>query len=154
VGGWFSGCGSEVGLGRFVLEVGFGDGWGMVGQIKVREITVSAISPLLLCSIAIGAVLLRRSGDKRDVLADVPFVIRRPWPRAWRGLGLLSGGVVFPELSKLLNQEDALGAPCLDTVILAPRRRPRGRRNTADRRHPSLRCHITACYTGHQAGKR
>jgi hypothetical protein len=71
----------------------------------------------------IGAVLLRRSGDKRDVLADVPFVIRRPCPLAWRGLGLLSGGVVFLELSKLLHQEDALGAPCLDTVILALRRR-------------------------------
>ena len=43
----------------------------------------------------------------------------------WLGdsLGLVSGGVVFPELSKLLNQEDALGAPCLDTVILALRRR-------------------------------
>jgi hypothetical protein len=71
----------------------------------------------------IGAVLLRRSGDKRDVLADVPFVIRRPCPLAWRGLGLVSGGVVFLELSKLLHQEDALGAPCLDTVILALRRR-------------------------------
>jgi hypothetical protein len=39
------------------------------------------------------------------------------WPR------LVSGGVVFPELSKLLNQEDALGAPCLDTVAPALRRR-------------------------------
>jgi hypothetical protein len=56
-------------------------------------------------------------------LADVPYVIRRPCPLAWGGLGLVSGGVVFPELSKLLNQEDALGAPCLDTVILALRRR-------------------------------
>jgi hypothetical protein len=27
-------------------------------------------------------------------------------------------GLVFPELSKLLNQEVALGAPCLDTVFL------------------------------------
>ena len=36
---------------------------------------------------------------------------------------MLSGGVVFPELSKLLRQEHALGAPCLDTVILALRRR-------------------------------
>jgi hypothetical protein len=86
------------------------------------------MSSLPLCWIAgpllIGAVLLRRSGDKRYVLADVPFVIRRPCPLAGRGLGLLSGGVVFPELSKLLSQENALGAPC----------------------------HITACYTGHQAG--
>jgi hypothetical protein len=41
----------------------------------------------------------------------------------WDSLGLVSGGVVFLGLSKLLNQEDALGVPCLDTVILALRRR-------------------------------
>ena len=50
---------------------------------------------------------------------NVPFVIRRPCPLAGDSLGLVSGGVVFLGLSKLLNQEDALGAPCLDTVILA-----------------------------------
>ena len=52
---------------------------------------------------------------------NVQFVIRRPCPLAGDSLGLVSGGVVFPELSKLLNQEDALGVPCLDTVILALR---------------------------------
>jgi hypothetical protein len=36
---------------------------------------------------------------------------------------MVSGGVVFPGLSKLLHQEDALGVPCLDTVIVALRRR-------------------------------
>jgi hypothetical protein len=36
----------------------------------------------------------------------------------------LWGGV--SELSKMLNQEDALGAPFFDTVILALRRRPEG----------------------------
>ena len=48
-------------------------------------------------------VLLRRYGDKRDgllptryVLADVPYVIRRPCPLAGDSLGLVSGGVVFP----------------------------------------------------------
>jgi hypothetical protein len=45
--------------------------------------------------------------------------VRVLWPGD--SLGLVSGGVVFPELSKLLNQEDALGAPCLDTVIVAVR---------------------------------
>jgi hypothetical protein len=117
----------------------------------------------------IGTVLLRQCGDERDsllptryVLADVPYVIRRPCPLAGDSLGLVSGGVVFLELSKLLRQEDALGAPCLDTVILALRRRAlagrstasRDRRNAADKRNPSLRNHITACCTGHQAGKR
>ena len=103
----------------------------------------------------IGAGLLRRSGEKRDVLADVPFVIQSPCPLAGDSLGLVSGGVVFPELSKLLHQEDALGAPCLDTVIVALRRRAlAGRRNGADRRNPLLRNHTTVCYTGHQAGKR
>jgi hypothetical protein len=79
----------------------------------------------------IRAVLLRRWGDKRDVLADVPFVIRRPCPLAGDSLGLVSGGVVFPKLSKLLNQEDALGAPCLDTVIVALHRRVLAERSTA-----------------------
>ena len=137
--------------------------WGMVGQFKCAE---SAISPLLLCWIAgpspIGEVLLRRCGDKRDDLlptryssVNVPFVIRRPCPLAGDSLGMVPGGVVFLGLSKLLNQEDALGVPCLDTVILALRRRALAwRRNAADRRSPSLRYHITACYTGHQAGKR
>jgi hypothetical protein len=82
----------------------------------------------------VGTVLLRRSGDKRDYLlptryvsANVPYVIRRPYPPAWDDLGMVSGGVVFPGLSKLLNQEDALGAPCLDTVIVSPpQARPRG----------------------------
>ena len=75
-------------------------------------------------------ILLRRCGDERDgllptryVLANVPYVIPRPSPLAGDSLGLVSGGVVFLGLSKLLNQEDALGVPCLDTVILALRRR-------------------------------
>ena len=75
-------------------------------------------------------VLLRRCGDKRDDLlptryssVNVPFVIRRPCPLAGDSLGMVPGGVVFLGLSKLLNQEDALGVPCLDTVILALRRR-------------------------------
>jgi hypothetical protein len=32
---------------------------------------------------------------------------------AWTAPDRCSGGVVFSKLSKLLNQEDALGAPCL-----------------------------------------
>jgi hypothetical protein len=84
---------------------------------------------------------------------NVPFVIRRPCPVAGDSLGLVSGGVVFLGLSKLLNQEDALGAPCLDTVILALRRRAFVGRGAADRRNPSLRNHVTACYAGHQADK-
>ena len=97
--------------------------------------------------------MLRQSGDKRDVSADVPYVIRRPCPLAGDSLGLVSGGVVFLGLSKLLNQEDALGAPCLDTVILALRRSAFVGRGAADRLHPSLRCRTTVGYTGHQAGK-
>jgi len=84
---------------------------------------------------------------------NVRFVIRRPCPLAGDSLGLVSGGVVFLGLSKLLNQEDALGAPCLDTVILALRRSAFVGRGAADRLHPSLRCRTTVGYTGHQAGK-
>ena len=95
-------------------------------------------------------------GDKQDVLADVPFVIRRPCPLAWRGLGVVSGGVVFLELSKLLHQEDALGAPCLDTVIVALRMRVlAGRRNAADRLNPSLlMSHYGLLHPTHHADKR
>jgi hypothetical protein len=35
----------------------------------------------------------------------------------------VAGGVVFPGLSKLLHQENALGVPCLDTVIVSLHRR-------------------------------
>ena len=100
--------------------------WGMAGQIKVREMRrkryKSPSHVLDRRSLPIGTVCL----PTRYGLADVPYVIRRPCPLAGGGLGLVSGGVVFPELSKLLHQEGALGAPCLDTVILALRRRPRG----------------------------
>ena len=112
MGGWFSSCGGEAGVRR-------------------------AISPLLMCWIAgplpIGTVLLRRCGDERDgllptryVLADVPYVIRRPCPLAGIASGWCPVGV-FLELSKLLRQEDALGAPCLDTQdSCSPQARPRG----------------------------
>ena len=82
----------------------------------------------------IGTVLLRRCGNKRDgllptryVLINVPYIIRRPCPLAWDSLGM---GLVFRGLSKLLHQEDALGAPCLDTVILALHRRALAGRST------------------------
>jgi hypothetical protein len=59
------------------------------------------------------------------------------WPRDGVRWGGVSG------LSKLLNQEDALGVPCLDTVIVALRRRAlSGHRNAADRRYPLLRSHL------------
>ena len=129
---------------------------GWWAKLKCAKCGVSAIKPLLMCWIAgplpIGTVLLRRSGDKRDdllptryVSANVPYVIRRPCPLAWDGLGMVSGGVVFPGLSKLLNQEDALGAPCLDTVILAVR--------SGQAKSVTSTSHYV-CYTGHQAGKR
>ena len=104
---------------------------------KEQGSSAACICPLVLCWIA-GLLFLCRSErfcsvgpatngtillPTRCVSADVPFVIRRPCPLAGDSLGLVSGGVVFRELSKLLHQEDALGAPCLDTVIPALRRR-------------------------------
>ena len=73
-------------------------------------------------------------------LASVPFVTQRViWP------GMASGqcAVVFSELSKLLNQEYALGAPPAYAIISAlSRAAPGGRRYAADRRDPSLlMCH-------------
>jgi hypothetical protein len=51
-------------------------------------------------------------------------VIRRRCHLAWDGLGLVSGGVVFSKLSKLLNQEDALSEPCLRGDLCSPQARP------------------------------
>ena len=58
-----------------------------------------------------------RPSDKRDDifvqrcgLAKVPFAIRRP---CHLGPVPVTGGVVLFKLSKLLNQEHALGGPCL-----------------------------------------
>jgi hypothetical protein len=38
----------------------------------------------------------------------------------------VSGGVVFSKLSKLLNQEDALGAPCKRIDFCSPQSLSRG----------------------------
>jgi hypothetical protein len=60
---------------------------------------------------------------------------------------------VFPKLSKLLNQENALGAPCLH-VISSPCRRPArggGMLRTGVIRH----CHIFGLlHPSHHADKR
>ena len=70
------------------------------------------------------------TGDKRDdmsasryVLAIVPFVTRRPQSsgRDWPGL---TGGAASIKLSKLLNQEDALSAPCLGRSFCSPQAAP------------------------------
>jgi hypothetical protein len=59
------------------------------------------------------------AGDKRDDMSACSLRIDKR-PRlspachlAWDSLRPESGGVVFSKLSKLLNQEDALGAPWL-----------------------------------------
>jgi hypothetical protein len=64
------------------------------------------------------------AGDKRD---DILFYALRIGERPVShpasessGLGLLTGGAVFPKLSKLLNQEDALSAPCLRGDFYSP----------------------------------
>jgi hypothetical protein len=50
-------------------------------------------------------------------------------------------GVLFSKLSKLLNQGDALSAPC------SPQAPSRGATNAADGLIRHFRCHITVCYT-------
>jgi hypothetical protein len=58
-----------------------------------------------------------RSGDKRAISLSTRYGIgERPvcHPASVSpGLGQVTGGVAFFKLSKLLNQEDALSAPCL-----------------------------------------
>jgi hypothetical protein len=66
----------------------------------------------------------------RYVSAIVLFVTRRRLSPGLVGPGL-SGRVAFPKLSKLLNQEDALSAPCYPVL---PRRALAGRAHAADKR--------------------
>src|SRR5580704_11168487 len=96
VGGWpVSGCGGKAGLETACFGVRHP---GLVG------------SPFSCAGLADPlpdqTVLPRQAGDKRDDL--LPTYRGTPLMSP----GLASGGVVFPKLSKLLNQEDALGAPC------------------------------------------
>jgi hypothetical protein len=74
----------------------------------------------------IETVLLRQSGNTRDDLSAYEARIgERPVCHpAGDGFGL--GGVVFSRLSKLLNQEDALSAPCLCVDFCFPQARRRG----------------------------
>jgi hypothetical protein len=57
----------------------------------------------------------------------------------------VAGDVVFSKLSKLLNQENALGAPCLQRDFCSPQAPSRGAGmlRTGVIRH----CHIFVCYT-------
>jgi hypothetical protein len=55
-------------------------------------------------------------------------------------------GVVFPKLSKLLNQEVALSAPCLRGDFCSPQARPRGAQECCGQRL-IRRCHIIVCCT-------
>ena len=82
----------------------------------------------------------------RCALANVPSSgVHILWPAM--ASGWCPAVRCFPKLSKLLNQEDALSIPCLRGDFCSPQARPRGRRNAADGRYPSLRCHFTVCCT-------
>ena len=67
-----------------------------------------------------------------------------------------AGGVLFPKLSKLLNQGDALSAPCFSRAPSRGAPRPaRDRRNAADRLDPSLlMSHYCLLHPTHHADKR
>jgi hypothetical protein len=73
----------------------------------------------------------------RYVSAIVPFVTRRRFSSGLVGPGL-SGRVAFPKLSKLLNQENALSAPCYAVNPALRRRALAGRTHAADKRNPSF----------------
>ncbi len=74
------------------------------GLIRGISKTCGFMRPVLLVHETVTAVSARR----RPVAS-----LRRLCPLASDGLGPVSGGVVFSKLSRLLNQEDALSAPCL-----------------------------------------
>jgi hypothetical protein len=60
----------------------------------------------MVSPVANGTIIL----PTRQVLMSAPSILRRPCHLAADGLGPV--GVVFSKLSKLLNHEDALSAPC------------------------------------------
>ena len=126
---------------------------------KCAKSDISVISPLITYGVAdpssifhvIGPVIrpIRPVTDGTISLptrygsAKVPSVIQRPCHLAWYGLRTVSGGVVFSKLSKLLNQEDALSAPCLRGDFCSPQAPSRGAGmlRTDVIRH----CHIFVC---------
>ena len=69
----------------------------------------------------------------RYLSAMVPFVIGHRWS-SHLGWPELPGELMFPKLSKLLNQEDALGTPWLRGNCY-PQARPRGALRTGVTRH-------------------
>jgi hypothetical protein len=86
---------------------------------------------------------------------------RKPGPTQHRSShiqALAPLGLLFPKLSKLLNQGDALSAPCFWRAPSRGAPRPAGTSGMPRKgltRH--FRCHITVCYTQlitHHADKR
>jgi hypothetical protein len=69
--------------------------------------------------------------------------------------GFSSAVVLFPKLSKLLNQENALSAPCSPWHPRGALHGSRNRRNAADRLDPSLlMSHYCLLHATHHADKR
>jgi hypothetical protein len=102
----------------------------MVCQIKVREKRDKRDKPLLMCRIAVplpvlcgSGTLLPRNFDKRISTGRRCLAYTWSWSHIWIGgshswhLHRLriyeTSGVAFSELSKLLNQGNALSVPCL-----------------------------------------
>jgi hypothetical protein len=89
--------------------------WGWVsgpkpGPTQRRSSTHRHLSPASMAGLIRGISNGTISLPTYNRLANVPFVIQRRviWPE--KAAGRCPG--VFSKLSKLLNQEDALGAPC------------------------------------------
>jgi hypothetical protein len=98
----------------------------------------SAISarspPLICCRFRRRIISPCLSGGERKARAEdvrtkrtkrtksAPSILQRRYHLASGGLGPVSSGCDVSKLSKLRNQEDALGAPC----FCSPQARPRG----------------------------
>jgi len=87
-----------------------------------------------------------RSFGLRATISERP-VCHPAFVSSWPGIARadVRSGVAFPELSKLLNQEGALGAPCLRGDFCSPQARPRGAQECYGKAYPLLLCHITVC---------
>jgi hypothetical protein len=101
----------------YVQTCRFPRSWRPCHKISTGRTLCLCLEPLL--AVTNGTICL----PTRQVLAAVSFATRIPLSAGlgWPGL---SGGVAFPKLSKLLNQEDALSALCLRGEFCSPRAAP------------------------------
>jgi hypothetical protein len=100
--------------------------YGLAGLICGIFSTCGFMKPVPTCGGRF-RLLLGQSSDKRD--DNSAYALQSGERPVWDDIGPMSGGVLFSKLSKLLNQENALSAPCSRINSCSPQAPPRGTRD-------------------------